>query len=287
MTLRKSILNNNELKEMQSTGNWPVFDSDLLMTEYADRYIQAKGLFEKMNTQMFNDICNLVGEGARLTNWRDEDLPEKIYSYRHEGPVIGYDEDYMVGPHDWEHEDSPIGDYVVRKKCYLYDWTGEKIHAHMRKGGAFGFSELLYFINMHNDFKPILEQAHELYSDQPIKRFIHKLMVIEYSTPTATDDNRVEHRAHNTNRFGGEHCDETLAGLHLGENYMEFQARNTLTKCYQFIPGLDGSKMLWMFGEHAEASGWKPTYHRMVPNPDPYLDTRYSIIFDLQARYEE
>ena len=33
----------------------------------------------------------------------------------------------MAGPHDWEHEDDPIGDYVVRKKCYIYDWTGEKL----------------------------------------------------------------------------------------------------------------------------------------------------------------
>jgi len=280
------IPSREKLQTIQSRGEWPVFHDTVLSDKYADRWHKAAGLFEKMNTQMFNDICNIAGEGARLIKWRDADLPDKIYSYRHEGPVIGYDEDYMTGPHDWEHEHEPVGDYVVRKKIYIYPWTGEKIHSHMRQGGPFGYSELLYFINMHHDYMPVLESAHSLYSDQPIKRFIHKLMVIEYSTPTATDDNRVEHRAHNTVRFGGEHCDETLAGLHLGENYQEFQARNTLTKCYQYIPDLTQGGMLWMFGEDAERSGWKTTYHRMVPNSDPDLGIRYSIIFDLQARYD-
>lgn len=280
------ILNKPKLRTQQELGEWPIFSSDLLMTEYADRYDQARGLFDKLDTQMFNDICNLENQGARLTKWRDEDLPEKIYSYRHEGPIIGYDEDYMVGPHDWENEDKPIGDYVVRKKCYLYDWTGQKIKDYVGKGGTFDFSELLYFVNMHEDFQPILEQAHDLYGNMPGIRFIHKLMVIQYTTPTANDINRVEHRAHNTNRFGGEHCDETVGGLHLGENYQEFQAKNTLSGSYEFIPNLTNDHMLWMFGEYAEAWDWQPTYHRMIPNLDPSLGTRYSIIFDLQARYD-
>ena len=32
----------------------------------------------------------------------------------------------------------PIGDYVVRKKCYIYDWTGEKL--------GYAMPELKYFI---------------------------------------------------------------------------------------------------------------------------------------------
>ena len=277
----------SELQLLQSRGAWPILRDSVLSDKYLDtRWKQAENLFLKMNTQMFNDICNLAGEGARLTEWRDEDLPEKIYSYRHEGPVIGYDEDYMVGPHDWEHEDDPVGDYVVRKKLYIYPWTGEKIHSHMRQGGAFGYHELLYFINMHHDYLPILEQAHELYSDQPVKRFIHKLMIIEYSTPTATTENADLHKAHNTLRFGAEHCDETLAGLHLGENIAEFEACNTATGLWEGIPELTEDGMLWMFGEHAEPSGWQTTFHRMTPSSKPYLDNRYSIIFDLQARYD-
>ena len=48
-----------------------------------------------------------------ITNWKDDD--SKIYSTRHEGPCFGFDIDYMAGPHDWEHEDDPIGDYVVER----------------------------------------------------------------------------------------------------------------------------------------------------------------------------
>jgi len=259
-------------------------NSTLLQTVYADRYIQAKGLFEKLDTQMFSDICNIAGEPARLTEWHDQDLPNKIYSYRHEGPVIGYDEDIMVGPHDWENENNPIGDYVVRKKCYLYDWTGEKLSGISTELRSV-LSELLYFVDMHADFLPVLDAGKAQYDTQDVKKFLHKLMVIEYSTPTATPDTVTAHREHNTQRFGPEHCDETLAGLHLGENYQEFQTQDANGN-WNYHPGLSGSDMLWMHGEHSIASGFSPTYHRMIHNPDNWLGTRYSIIFDLQVRYD-
>ena len=282
-----NLKNKEEHLALQKTGELPVFSyTSEQWNKFQDRWTQASRLFERMNTQVFNDITNIANEGALFTEWRDEDLPEKIYSYRHEGSVIGYDEDYMVGPHDWEHEDDPIGDYVMRKKLYIYPWTGEKVHEHIRKGGAFGFSELLYFIDMHKSFMPFMESLHDLFQDQPIKRFVHKLMVIEYSTPCLDMGDEVEHRAHNTDRFGGDHCDETLAGYHLGENYVEFEARNPATDEWQTIPGLTEQNTLLMFGEHSEQSGFKPTYHRMIHNPDPSLGTRYSIIFDLQARYD-
>lgn len=283
-----SSLNYEKLKQLQQSGEWPTFQSELLQTKYADRYTQASRLFNRINKDTFIDLSNIVSNPEiKITEWHDQDLPEKIYSHKHEGPVIGWDKDYMIGPHDWEHEDNKIGDYVIRQKCYLYDWTQEKIQEHVSNGGNFDLAELEYFAEMHTDFKPILENyAKELYSDQTdISRFLHKLMVIEYSTPTANEYNETEHRKHNTDRFGPEHCDETLAGLHLGENYQEFQAQNTLTGEWEYIPGLTGSGMLWMFGEHAERSGWKPTFHRMIHNPDPWLGTRYSIIFDLQARF--
>ena len=257
----------------------------LLSTKYADRYTQAKGLFEKLNTQLFTDICNLADEPPKLTEWHDADLPNKIYSYRHEGPIIGYDEDIMVGPHDWEHEDTPIGDYVVRKKCYIYDWTSEKLFNNPNTPKEL-LSELLYFCEMHTDFLPMLFQGRDKHYDtEYVKKFLHKLMVIEYSTPTATEQTLTEHRRHNTERFGPDHCDETLAGLHLGENYAEFQTRDSNGN-WNFHPELTEDSTLWMHGEHAIDSGYEPTYHRMIHNSSPQHGVRYSIIFDLQVRYD-
>lgn len=269
------MLQEKTLKDSQSIGQWPVVESHLLKTKYIDRFQKASELFEVLSTDVFESLNYYEDELPIITNWKDDDLPNKIYSTRHEGPCFGFDIDYMAGPHDWEHEDDPIGDYVVRKKCYIYDWTGEKLE--------YAMPELKYFIEMHNDFLPIMNEGKKLFPRKDIKKWLHKLMVIEYSTPTATDENVMAHREFNTNRFGDSHCDETFAGLHLGENYIEFQAKNTFNGNWEYIDGLEDSSMLWMFGEDAQSCNWIPTYHRMIPGMDT-LGTRYSIIFDLQGR---
>lgn len=269
------MLNQNSLKDLQNTGEWPVVESDLLKTKYANRYDMASELFKVLSSDLFESLNHYEDEVPNIHEWKDEDIPNKIYSTRHEGPCFGFDIDYMTGPHDWENEDNPIGDYVVRKKCYIYDWSAEKLGK--------TFPELEYFLEMHADFLPIMNQGKELFPRSDIKKWLHKLMVIEYSTPTATPENVMEHRAFNTNRFGDSHCDETFAGLHLGENFREFQARNTFHDNWEYVDGLDKNSMLWMFGEDSQTCNWKPTYHRMIPNVDTN-GTRYSIIFDLQGR---
>lgn len=269
------MLKQNDLRDLQNTGKWPVVESNLLKTKYSNRFQVASELFKYMSSEVFESLNYYEDESPNIAEWKDEDLPNKIYSTRHEGPCFGYDVDYMAGPHDWEHEDSPIGDYVVRKKLYIYDWTGEKL------GKA--AKELDYFIQMHNDFLPIMETGKECFPRDDIKKWLHKLMVIEYSTPTATEENVMQHRYFNTIRFGDSHCDETFAGLHLGENFIEFQAKNTINDEWEYIDGLSDSSMLWMFGEDAQSCNWKSTYHRMIPSHDT-TDTRYSIIFDLQGR---
>ena len=77
-------------------------------------------------------------------------------------------------------------------------------------------------------------------------------MIIQYNTPKATEENRAQHRKFNTERFGDEHCDETLGGLHLGENYAEFRAKNTKSNKWELIDQLADNKMLWMFGERMQ-----------------------------------
>jgi len=280
--MNENVFQHEELRSMQETGEWPIVDSQLLATKYKDRFAMAERLMKKMNTDVFFEINSIENdESPVIENWKDENIPDKSFSHWHQGPVYGYDIDTMVGPTDWHGDIGDADDYVQRRKVYIFDWTADKLNETAPE-------ELQYFVNMHTDFKPILEYyAEECYSEQKPDwgRVLHKLMIIEYSTPTANDANRSEHRAHNTERFGDEHCDETLAGLHLGENYVEFHAKNTKTEKWETIDGLENNQMLWMFGEHAERSGWKVTTHGMTHNPDPNLDTRYSIIFDLQARY--
>ena len=277
--LTLSTLYNN-----QKTGEWPIFDCDLLDGKYADRFQVAEQLFDKLDTDLFELYNTSLDEDTAISEWRDEDIPDKMWSLKHEGPVFGFDIDYMLGPHDWylEEDQTAQGDYVERKKFYIYPWSAEKFH--------FDDPVVKYFTDMHRDFGKILNHIYdECFQDQhqDVEKTIYKLMVIQYNTPTATENNLVEHRAHNTDRFGPDHCDETLGGLHLGENYQEFQAQNTVTGEWDYIPELTWDKAMWMFGEHSERSSWKPTYHRMIHNPDPGLNTRYSIIFDLQARYKE
>lgn len=277
-----------ELKNFQATGKFPVAHSHLLEEKYSDRWKKIDDLFEIMNHTKFVELnTHDADDGIEIEDWADENIPDKSFAKRNAGPTFSYDVDTMIGPHDWENdapEDPKLGDYVIRKKLYITQWTGEHYYDH-HEGQC---PELEYFIDLHKDFKPVLDHyAQECYKDQhaDIQRYLYKLMVIQYTYPVATEETLVSHRKHNTERFGPDHCDETLGGLHLGENYREFQAQNTVTDDYEFIPGLDEHKMLWMFGEDAERSGWKPTFHQMIHNPTPGLGTRYSLIFDLNARY--
>lgn len=267
---------------MQSTGDWPLDHSELLATKYKDRYQVIDSLFKKLDPELFFKISTVEGDDEPvIEDWADPNIPDKSYALKHQGPLVGYDIDTMTGPIDWYDEEAGAGDRVERRKLYIYDWTGEKL--------VHDFPELEYFVEMHADFKPVLEHyAKTCYTDQEDdwEKVLYKLMIIQYNVPVADDTNRVEHRKHNTERFGAEHCDETLGGLHLGENFVEFHAKNTATGEWQTFEDLVNDGTLWMFGEHAERSGWIPTYHGMTHNSDPSHDVRYSIIFDLQARYK-
>lgn len=276
-----------DLKRMQATGEWPLVQSNTLAGKYSDRWDMAEKLFEKLDHEKFLHLHRHRADEIRVEEWRDEVIGHKSFATRYDAPIFSYDLDTMCGPHDWENDspgDTQIGDYVIRKKLYITHWTREQMDDIWGE-----FPELEYFVNMHSDFMPTLEHyANECFEDQhaDIEKYVYKLMIIQYTYPTATEDTLVEHRKFNTERFGPDHCDETLGGLHLGENYKEFEAQNTLTGEYEPIPGLEENTSLWMFGEDSERSGWKPTYHQMIHNPTPGLGTRYSIIFDLNARYK-
>jgi hypothetical protein len=272
----------SELQEMQGRAELALAHSELLETQFADRFEMADRLFKKLDSNLFVEINSVDdSDPPRVSDWHDENIPDKSFAVKHEGSVIGFDIDTMIGPNDWYTKGELIGDRVTRRKCYVYNWTAEKLQHDI--------PELKYFTDLHAAFVPVLEHyMQECFADQldNIRFNLYKLMIIEYSHPTANDDNIKEHRAHNTERFGDIHCDETLGGLHLGENYVEFYVENHLTGERKSVTGLDANNMLWFFGEHSERSGWQPSMHGMQHNPADGLGTRYSIIFDLQARYK-
>lgn len=276
-----------ELKRMQAEDILPLSDSEEMATKYADKWEVADDLMNRLDADFFYKFNSSKDDDPpRYEKWENEEIPHKSYSHKYGGPVFSCDFDYMIGPEDWnDSDDKPkVGDYVLRKKIYIYNWSREHYNMQEHRDPA-----LEYLMDMHDTFRPIHEHyAQECFSDQSpdIKFHLFKLMLIQYSTPTANDSNRVDHRWHNTDRFGPDHCDETLAGLHMGENYAEFEAQLPTSGEWVGVSDLTKDKLLFMFGEHSERSGWKPTFHRMAHNPDPRLGTRYSLIMDLQARYK-
>ena len=278
------LLKNIELNEIQSIGV-PVIFKHSLTTDFPDRLDKAKILFDQMTVPMcetYNKF-EFEDEEFRMEHWQDEEIPDKIYAHRYGGPAFSYDVDVMVGPNDWE-GDNTVGDHVLRRKIYLYDWTRER----MTDANIQPTAEMEYFMDLLEVVKPILEHYNEeCLSDQKdtVKFYLTKMMLIEYSTPFATADNVVEHRKFNTERFGPSHCDEALLGLHIGESIKEIQTRNHITGDWSYLP--DNDTCLLLFGEDSVKSGWSPTYHRMIHNAnDGATDSRYVILIDYQARYK-
>ena len=287
------LYNREELKAIQVQGDPVTFKHPTLAEDFADRFEVAKSLFDKMNLRLARDCNNFTFEeehGLTTTKWEDDEIPDKIYAHQNSGPAFSYDLDYMVGPKDW-HGDADakkVGDYVLRRKIYLYDWTRERA----QEAGIELPEEMDFFLDMIDTFKPMLEHYRdECLADQAndIRFYMTKMMLIEYSTPLATDDNRDDHRAFCMERFGDEHCDEALLGLHLGESVIEFEGQNCTTGEWSEVDGLDSDTGVFLFSEFAERSGWKPTFHRMIPHPDRWGDaaSRYVIVVDYQGRYKD
>lgn len=279
-----------ELKQQQETGEIAFFESDSPLL--AERWNKCARLMAQLTPDFFMAYNNfLYDEPPEYEKWHEDGIPEKSYADRYSGPVFGCDWDYMVGPHDWYRtdEDPKLNDFVLRKKIYIYDWSYRQYEAAREHAYAPRNPELEYFFKLHAEFKEVLQYYYTVcFADQApnIEKLLYKMMVIEYSHPTADDTNITEHRKFSTERFGDSHCDETLCGIHLGENITEFVYENTLTG--EWTPAnITDNKLLMFFSEDSEKSGWMPLYHGMRHNPETNLKTRYAIIFDLQARYKE
>lgn len=269
----EKLYSTEELKKMQKEGKFPISKFSLLNTKYKDRWDRAADLMNIVDHDFILKTHNqLVSQDEAEVRLGWERLHSCYYITKYEGDVFSHDIDYYY--------DEPGDDsyYAMRKKIYLCNGSRETYERE-----KLNIPEIEYFLDFYDDIRPIMEHyARDNFPE--IEDFLYRFMIIEYSYPTATEDHEVpyhEQRKFNTESFGPDHCDETLGGFHLGENQKEFQAQNTKTGDWEYIPDLENDGTLWMFGEYGEDHGWMPTYHQMVHNPDPTFGTRYSIIVDL------
>jgi len=259
-----------ELRHLQTTGEFPVSTFPVLNAKYSDRWDKAKELCEQFTQPLFWIDAHMHVNGDRNQSEQKitfEKIHEKNNEVNYEGNIWGWNQDYY-----YKNEKNDPSYYTLRKKLYING--GSRVSADNYK-----FSNPIfdYWLDFYDDMYPIVEHyARSNFTD--INKFIHRLCIIEYSYPTATPEDYIEQREFNTVVFGQEHCDAQLGGLHLGENQSEYEAQNSVTGEYEKIPGLDNDSFLWMWGEFSENYGWKPTFHRMIHNPDPKFGTRYSLI---------
>jgi len=283
------LLNKTELKELQAAGKPLLFKYPALLNEFADRLEISKILFDQMTPAMCEEYNNLKFQDDKFkkVHWKDDDIPDKIYGVQYTGPAFSYDLDYMAGPLDWhnDHDAPRIGDHVLRRKIYIEDTARTR----MKEAGIQPTTEMEYFMDLLDAVKPIFAHYNKecfVDDDDDVKFYINNIMLIEYSTPYATDETVVEHRKFNTERFGQTHCDEVLFSMHLGETIIEFQTQNNITDDWSFLPDSDTSALL--FGEFAESYGWNPTYHQMIHNTNNgSSDKRYVILVDYRRMIDD
>ena len=168
--------------------------------------------------------------------------------------------------------------YVYRKKIYIKERSRSNYSDYAASNNT-TVPEFEYFLNMFDDYMPFLN-AREV-SDFPGATDLQReLMLIEYGTPFATDEDVEYQKIYNSYCWGKEHSDELLGGLHLGENSQEFQILNG--EEYEYVNQLnDDQHMIWMYGEFAKPYGFNDCFHRMVPQKKDKNKYRYSIIFNL------
>lgn len=221
-------------------------------------------------------------ENSVHTKVYDEWWPDREWEDRYNYPGFGYDIVYKAGPHDWNLEGADqksgikdktlkINDYCIRKKIYLHGHEVDNT-----------FPEIKYFNDIRTRYLPELESVVNKFSDQTdIKSYIFQLMLIEYSNNYIPEGKEDDYWSWNFEKFGLPHCDESLGGLHLGENLTGFYIDKPTERVYY---DLTKDKTLWFWGQEAEASGFIPTTHGVEYLKNSNGKNRYSVIFNLKSR---
>ena len=252
------------------------------LTKFSDRWDYIHRLFGELNSETWRDLPNTSFE-LRV----DEKWPRREWCFSHSGPQIGWDQDHIAGLHDYwqpyankkEQPDislqgTTIGDSVTRDKVYIYsegfDYSEEMLQA---------FPSLRYFLRMRDEFETDVISQTGHYENQDIKQFKPCLMLVKYGVPDNVDYHSYMHW--NFEKFGGDHADDNLGALHLGENQTAFYAKDENGK--RNFPELKYANTFWTWGDYAKRSGKTPTIHGVE-----YLGgegPRYSIIYNLECEY--
>jgi hypothetical protein len=262
-------------------ANKPI-KSDLLSGKYSDRWEKMKQLMDSMPTKEYLPKCKLKeGEVNPAVKFNFQFSGHPYFNLAFDTHILDPDNIGAI-----QAEETFNMEYVCRKKIYISQKNIWQYEGYLDDGGQAN-EPYEYFIEMKKDFDKIIKPYYDTHFEgiQDKYEFWTSMMMVEYACPFANDDNAIEMRTFNTNVWGPEHCDETVAGLHVGENVREFQASYTGEDGeYLYVPELMDDHYFFFYGEESQQFGYTPIYHRMVPHDSEPSSTRYSIIIDLETR---
>lgn len=249
--------------------------SKLLSTVYQDRFVKTSELMNMFPNSEYLSQCKLKeGERDPAVKFNYQLMDHEYLNLAFDVQVV----DHKNGP--YSSADAINMEYVYRKKIYISDKNIMKYNNSSEKNAVYE-----YFISLKKDFDPVMREYYDskYLGIRDEYKFKTTLMLIEYACPFATDENRIEMRNFNTKVWGKSHCDETLGGIHFGEDVQEFRySTNGAIGPYDYSDGLMKDEYMFFYGEEAKRFGHTPTYHQMFPHPTEPSSTRYSIIMDLE-----
>ena len=216
----------------------------------------------------------------------DDEWPDREWEDRYSVRGFGYDIVYKAGPHDWglpgankRHGilDRQLmrHDYCMRKKIYLH---GDEIPP----STLAVLPELAEFTELYTEFKPrVAEHESQFHNQSDIWHYVYQLMLIEYSNNSVPAGEEDRYWTWNFEKFGLPHSDESLGGLHLGENLPGFYIDDCMGRTF-YNPSTDDT--LWFWGQESVDSGYEPTVHGVEYLNNSNGENRYSVIFNLKAK---
>lgn len=255
------------------------------LTRFSDRFDYIDRLFKELDSTVWQSMANSQYE----LRYGDGHWPRREWTHSHSGRCVGWDQDHVAGLHDYwqpyanhkaenqpdiEKQGTKINDSVTRDKVYIYnegiDYDNEMLSL---------FPSLNYFIKMHQEFEEDVLAMTKYYQDQNIKQFKPCLMLVKYDVPDFVDYHSYMHW--NFYKFGGDHADDNLGALHLGENQTAFYVKDS--EGQRNFEELKYANTLWTWGDWSKKSGHKPTTHGVeyFGGEGP----RYSIIYNLECEY--
>lgn len=265
-----------------------------ILQAYSDRFSVIRETFEAINETSVEEKAKLLPDNISKKVEDMHNMPTRSWQHRWNMPASGLSIEYFAGPVDWwngvgyghDNPDTVVNDHL----------TVTKIDVFLENKGAQdmaieNFPELRYWINLLDDYVPILSERYQDVTDQHdnIIDWRPFLTLIENAAPNATPETYDEQMSWHSEKHGCDHADELIGAYHLGETHSGFYTKggpygNTKT----YYPDLLGGKTnhLWTWGQYAELSGYTPTIHG-VDYIQREPTNRYSILINLGVNYKE